>query len=344
MGLHEAIGFATLEAGTTMRKDHVFSLFSTTKAFTNVLAYRCIEQGFFALTTPVVEIIPEFSGRGREKITFYHLMTHTSGLPFVFAPKEGMYIDRLDEIIAALCETVFPSEPPGEHVAYAPMVNHALLGEAVRRVDPKKRSYRDIVHQDLFTPLGMKDSSIGLRKDLKPRKIAPVFLFPFPFQHLGRSDLGPHGAFEEEHAEMPWVGAVSTAGDLHRFAEMLRRGGELDGARILSPATIDLVTRNQTGDKPNEMYKQLAHQRGWEPYPAYIGIGFLLRGEKMCHHQFGTLASPRTFGNSGAGSSLFWVDPARDMSFALVTSGVMNEADHIERSQKLSDIALSAAI
>ena len=143
---------------------------------------------------------------------------------------------------------------------------------------------------------------------------------------------------------MPWVGAVCTAEDLHRFAEMLRRGGELDGARILSPVTLDVVTRNQTGERVNEMYKQLAFSRGWEPYPAYIGIGFLLRGEKMCHHQFGTLASPRTFGNSGAGSSVFWVDPARDMSFVLLTSGVMNEADHIERSQKLSDIALSAAV
>jgi CubicO group peptidase (beta-lactamase class C family) len=344
IGLHEAIGFADRASNTTMRKDHVFSIFSTTKALTNVLTFRCIERGLFALTTSVSDIIPEFSGRGREKITIYHLLTHMSGLPSVLTPKEGMYIDRLDEIIAALCENVFPTEPPGQHVAYSPMCNHALLGEACRRVDEKKRSYRDIVHEDLFGPLGMKDSSIGVRKDLRSRKIVPVFLDPFPFDHRGRSDTKRDSAFEEQDSEMPWVGSISTASDFHRFADMLRRGGEFEGERLVSPALLDKATRNQTGDKPNELYKGLMSQQGWEPCPAYIGIGFMLRGEEVCHHHFGTLTSPRTFGNFGAGSSLFWVDPERQMTFVCFTAGVMNEARNIERFQKLSDIAVSAAI
>jgi CubicO group peptidase (beta-lactamase class C family) len=125
---------------------------------------------------------------------------------------------------------------------------------------------------------------------------------------------------------------------------MLRRGGELDGARILGPAILDQATRNRTGDKPNELYMHLALARGWEPYPAYIGIGFSLRGEAICHHQFGTLTSPRTFGNHGAGSTLFWVDPELDMTFVCLTAGVMDEADNIERFQRLSDIAASAAM
>lgn len=344
IGLHEAIGYADRTSNTTMRKDHVFSIFSTTKALTNVLTFRCIERGLFALTTSVSDIIPEFAGRGREKITIYHLMTHMSGLPSVLTPKEGMYIDRLDEIIAALCENVFPTEPPGQHVAYSPMCNHALLGEVCRRVDEKNRSYRDIVHEDIFGPLGMKDSSIGVRKDLRARKIVPVFLDPFPFDHRGRSDSKRDSAFEEQDAEMPWVGSISTASDFHRFADMLRRGGEFEGTRIVSPALLDKATRNQTGDKPNELYKGLMSQQGWEPCPAYIGIGFMLRGDAICHHHFGTLTSPRTFGNFGAGSSLFWVDPERQMTFVCFTAGVMNEARNIERFQKLSDIAISAAI
>ena len=143
---------------------------------------------------------------------------------------------------------------------------------------------------------------------------------------------------------MPWVGVVSTAHDMHRFAEMLRRGGEFDGARVLSPAILDRATRNRTGDKPNELYMQLARGRGWAPYPAYIGIGFSLRGDAVCHHQFGTLTSPRTFGNHGAGSTLFWVDPELHMTFVCLTAGVMDEADNIERFQRLSDIAVSAAV
>ena len=110
--------------------DSVFSLFSLTKALTNVLVFRAIELGQFALTTRVSEIIPEFSGGVREKISFFHLLTHTSGLPAVWIPKPGMYIDRLDEIIAAICDNVHSIGPPGERVHYSPLCNHALLGLA----------------------------------------------------------------------------------------------------------------------------------------------------------------------------------------------------------------------
>jgi CubicO group peptidase (beta-lactamase class C family) len=191
----------------------------------------------------------------------------------------------------------------------------------------------------------MKDSWIGLRPDLRDRKLVPDWLpTRAPMQHLSNNVPGQHGAFEDEDAEMPWVGAVSTAADLHRFVEMLRRGGELGGARILSPATLERATQNHTADKPNELYRKLALARGWTPGPAYIGLGFSLRGEKIFEHQFGTLASPRTFGNYGAGSHLIWIDPALDLTFVAVTSGVMHECDNIERFQRLSDIALSAAI
>jgi CubicO group peptidase (beta-lactamase class C family) len=217
------------------------------------------------------------------------------------------------------------------------------MGEAVRRTDPLRRSYRQLVEDEILKPLGMTDSSIGVRRSLRERHIVPFFIDPAPIEHLGHSDLGPNGAFEEENAEMPWVGALSTVPDLFRFAEMLRRGGQLDGARILSPATLDLATQNHTGDRPNQLYEQLAIARGWRPFPAYIGLGFSLRGDVVCHHQFGTLASPRTFGSAGAGSALFWVDPKRDLTFVCLTAGVINEGDNIERFQRLSDLAIAAA-
>jgi CubicO group peptidase (beta-lactamase class C family) len=343
IGLHEAVGFANLKDKRPVAKDSVFSLFSTTKALTNVLVFRAIERGEFALTTRISEIIPEFSGGQREEITFYHLLTHSSGLPSVFTPKPGMYIDQLDEIIAAICKYVHSIEVPGKLVTYAPMAAHALMGEAVRRTDPKKRSYRQLVEDEILTPLKMKDTSIGVRKDLRARHIVPIFLGQSPIDHLGHSNLGPNGAFEEENAEMPWVGCISTAADMFRFAEMLRRGGELDGARIISPTILDVATRNQTGERPNELFKPLAISRGWEPSPAYLGIGFFLRGEAICHHHFGTLTSPRSFGNFGAGSSGYWVDPERDMTFVYLSAGVMEESANIERFQRLSDIAVSAA-
>ncbi|HUN74219.1 MAG TPA: serine hydrolase domain-containing protein [Steroidobacteraceae bacterium] len=344
IGLHEALGHADEGRTRAVQKDSVFSIFSVTKAFTNVLVMQAIEQGRLALTTPISSVIPEFSGRGREAVTLFHLLTHTSGFPSLYTPRDGMCIDRLSEVIEAICQNVYPAEAPGTRVDYSPMINHALMGEAVRRTDPRKRRYRQILEEEIFKPLAMRDSSVGLRRDLRERHLVPEFRGNAPMNHLGHSNLGPQGAFLEEEAEMPWVGVSSTASDMFRFAEALRRGGELDGARILGPTILERARQCWTGDKPNEVYKRLAESRGWRVMPAYIGLGFSLRGTEIGPTLFGTLTSPHTFGNYGAGTTLFWVDPALDMTFVGLMTGVLTSGDNIERWQRLSDIAVSAAI
>lgn len=343
-GLQEAFGYGDAAHSVRLQPNSVFSLFSLTKAFTTVLTLRAIELGQFALTTRVVEVIPEFHGGMREKINFMHLLTHTSGLPALWIPKPGMYIDRLDEIIDAICQNIRSIDPPGTKCHYSPLFNHALMGEAVRRCDPEGRTYRQLVQDELFTPLGMHDTAIGQRKDLAPRHIFPDFRGRPPQEHLSRNNADPQGAFKDDTAEMPWVGGISTMPDLFRFSEMLRQGGTLDGKRILSPAMLDLATRNLTGTMPNELYKAVAINHGWEPYPAYIGLGFCLRGDTICPNLFGTLTTSRTFGNYGSGSTLFWVDPRSGVSFVCVSAGIMQQAPNIERFQRLSDIAASAAL
>ena len=328
----------------TIAQDSVYNLFSMTKAFTNALTLRAIEQGKFALTTRVVDIIPEFSGGEREKINFFHLLTHSSGLASVFSPIPGMYIDYFDEMFEAVCQNVHNVAPVGEKVTYSPLAHHVLMGEAIRRLDDKKRSLRDIYAEDLFTPLGMTSTALGVRKDLKGRHNPPDWLCHFPITHLGHSDLGPNGAYEEEKAEMPWVGAVSTADDIFKFAEMLRKGGALNGNRILSPAMLTQATKNWTGEKPNELYRELLISKNLDPSPAYIGLGFSMRGTAICHNQLGILNSPNAFGNYGSGSTLFWVDPVRDITFVCLTNGVIDEHKNVLRFQKLSDLAISSAI
>ena len=344
IALQEAFGCSGADHARKLELDSVFSLFSLTKAFTTVLTLRAIELGQFALTTRVCEVIPEFNGPMRDRINFFHLLTHQSGLPALWIPKPGMFIDRLDEIIAAICQYVRPVDPPGIKCHYSPLFNHALMGEAVRRTDPQQRSYRQILQDEVLTPLGMHDTAIGQRKDLAARHIFPDFRGKPPQEHLSRHNNDPQGAFKDETAEMPWVGGISTVPDLFRFAEMLRRGGTLNGARILSPAMIGLATQNWTGDKPNELYKAVAINNGWEPYPAYIGLGFCLRGELVCPNLFGTLPSPGTYGNYGSGSTLFWVDPETDLTFVYLSAGIMQQAPNIERFQRLSDIAASAVL
>jgi CubicO group peptidase (beta-lactamase class C family) len=343
VALEKAIGAADAAQKQPLALDSVFSIFSITKAFTNTLVLRAIELGQFALTSNVSELIPEFSGHGREKVQIWHLLSHQAGFPIIFELRPNMYIDRLDDMIGAVIELVRPEQPPCATVAYSPLVNHVLMAECLRRTDPKRRGYRQIVQDEILTPLKMKDTSVGLRADLRPRKVVPDFRGNYPIGHRGHSDLGPNGAFEEEHAEMPWVGIASTVPDMFRFAEMFRQDGTLDGARILSPATLELARRNWTGEKPNELYAARGRERGWDPAPAYIGLGFSLRGSAICRHMFGTLASPGTFGNYGAGTTLFWIDPERDLSFTFLSAGLMESNANTERFQRLSDMAISAA-
>jgi CubicO group peptidase (beta-lactamase class C family) len=342
IALEAAIGAADAAQTRPLALNSVFSIFSITKAFTNTLVLRAIELGQFLLTSRVSELIPEFRDFGREQVQIWHLLSHQAGFPIIFEVKPGMYIDRFEEMIAAVIEVAKPAEPPCTTVAYAPLVNHVLMAECVRRTDPKRRGYRQLVQDEILTPLGMHDTAVGLRADLKPRHVVPDFRGNYPIGHRGHSNLGPNGAFEEEHAEMPWVGIVSTVPDMFRFAEMFRQNGTLDGARVLSPATLATARRNWTGEKPNELYAARGRERGWDPVPAYIGLGFSLRGTAMCHHMFGTLASPGTFGNYGAGSTLFWIDPERHLSFTFLSAGVMESNANIERFQRLSDMVISA--
>jgi CubicO group peptidase (beta-lactamase class C family) len=343
--VHEAtLGFGQAGEQQRLASDSVFSIFSMTKAFTNVLVLRAIEQGRFALTTKISEIIPEFAGPPRDQATLFHLLTHTSGWPGLWEVKPQGYVGDLAELIGDIIQRVHGTIEPGRRCDYQPMVNHALMGEALRRTDSRQRAVRDIFREDLFEPLGMKDTAMGVRHDLQPRHIVPDLRGTLPAESPGRTKPGPFGIFEEEDAEMPHVGCVSTADDMWRFAEMLRGGGALDGERILSPRTIALATRNWTGDMDNELYRWLALTHGGKGYPAYIGLGFSLKGEQVIPSQYGTLTSTGTFGNNGAGSSVFWVDPSVDATFVCLTAGVMNEFENIKRFQRYSDAVAAAMV
>ena len=340
----EALGAQDAGSQNPLRRDSVFSLFSVSKAFTNVLILRAIEEGRFALTTRVKEVLPEFTGEPREQATFYHLLTHTAGMPGVWSPRPGMYLDRLSELYEASIENVHGTAVPGERCDYSPLVNHVLMGTALVRTDPQGRNFQTLLHEDLFAPLAMHSTSMGLREDLRERHVRPDMRGTVPIKHLSRNMEGDHALFEDPQVEAPHVGCASTAGDLWRFAEMLRREGELDGTRVLSPAMVRLARRVHTGDLPNELYKGVALRAGWGVPPANQGLGFQVRGTGVFHHLFGQLASAETFGNYGAGSTLFWIDPEADVTLSFLSAGVMTQAANIERCQKLSDLVLSAMI
>ncbi len=340
----EAIGFADGDHTRPLATDSVFSIFSGTKAFINVLTLRAIERGQFGLNTKMVDLIPEFAGAPRDRSTIFNFLTHTTGMPGVWEPKSGLLLDRLDDAVAAVCEHILGTSEPGTRCDYAPMANHTLLGEALRRTDPKGRDIVTIVREDLFEPLGMVDTNFGITDRTRDRHVVPDMRGIVPITSPSRENDEPNGLYTASHNEATWVGASSTTHDMSRFVEMLRGEGTLGEARILSPRMVRLARRNWTGDLPNELYKTVALRAGYDVPPAYLGFGFNVRGEKLVTTQLGTLTSPETFGNYGAGSVLFWVDPELDVSFVALTAGLLPQAANIERFQRWSDLVVGAAL
>jgi CubicO group peptidase (beta-lactamase class C family) len=340
VALHEAIGFADRAGGRRARPDDVFHLFSVTKTFTAAAVLQRIDRGELQLTTPVADLIPEFGVKGKQRVNVAQLLCHTGGMPPELPP---LPVDRFGDVEAvALAVSDQPLlTTPGRRVSYSPVGGYAVLGELVRRLDGGARPYREILNQELFAPLGMKESSLGLRAELAER-ISPVVVrdrTPGLFPHAA---LEAMNVLQSETFEMPGGGAVSTAHDLFRWGEALRCGGALDGERVLSPALLALATRIHTGDEPNHLFDAWCEARGWDPFPANIGLGFFVRGEGIFPMPFGLTASPDTFGGLGAGSTMFWVDPARELVFVCLTTGLIEDSRHYERMQRLSDLVLAA--
>lgn len=335
-----AFGFADRAAGRAVESPQPFITMSVGKQFTVTTVLQRIEAGALAFTTRVADVIPEFANRGKDRITVAQVLTHRSGLMMMLPPIQPEQFGSLEAVVAATCASM-PESAPGTRVNYSVIVGHAILAELVRRVDGGTRPYRQIVQEDLFDPLGMKHTSMGRRADLADR-VAPVVARDRRSGALDPDMVELFGAAIDENAEIPAGGYVSTARDLHRFAEMLRRGGELDGARILSPLMIERVRKNQTGDEPNGLWDYAIGMRGWDPLPANLGLGFFLRGTGIHPTPFGTLASPETFGGIGAGSTTFWVDPERQITYAFLSAGLLEDSYSMDRHQCLADRVFSA--
>ena len=340
---HAQHGFADRAAGRRVEAAQPFVTMSIGKQLTVALVLRAIERGHFTFTTPVAELIPEFAARGKARVTVAHLLTHTGGVPALLP--EGLAPDQatsLEAVVAATCAALLECRP-GTRVVYSLIVGHAVLAELVHRADGGRRAYRRIMREDLFEPLGMRDTFLGRPAHIAPR-VAPVVARDRRPGLLDPNLLEGISLLMSEDSEIPAGGYVSTAPDIHRFAEMLRRGGELDGVRILSPSTVRLVQENRTGDEPNSIFAYTEAMRGWPSFPAFLGYGFFLRGTGMHPTPFGQLASPRAFGGFGAGSTAFWIDPATDVTYAFLSSGLIEESYSVERHQRLSDLVHSAIV
>jgi CubicO group peptidase (beta-lactamase class C family) len=342
VAFHRQFGFADRAIRHRVEQAQPFVIMSVSKQLTVAAVFQRIERGDFSLATPVAELIPEFGQRGKTGITIAHLLTHTSGLPIMLPPMPPELAGNLEAVVQATCASL-PEFRPGSRVTYCVIVAHAILAECVRRVDGGRRPYRTILADDLFQPLGMNDTTLGCPARVKSR-LAPVVARDRRVGLFDPAFIEGLGNAIGEDTEIPAGGCISTAPDLHRFAEMLRRGGTLDGVRILSPATVESFQVIRSGDQPNTIWAYAEAMRGWEPFPANLGYGFFVRGEGVFPTPFGLLASPATFGGFGAGSTAFWVDPASDVTYVFLSSGLMEDSYSIERHMRLSDLVHAALV
>jgi CubicO group peptidase (beta-lactamase class C family) len=149
----------------------------------------------------------------------------------------------------------------------------------------------------------------------------------------------------DEEAEVPGGGAFATVHDTFKFAEMLSLGGSFDGARVLSPAIVEYALRNHTGEKINQFWDFSKEDRDIDEFPANFNLcGGYVRGEGNYHlTPFGFTASPKTFGAVGSGSTMWMVDPERELTFVFLSSGLMEGLGHFERLRRLGDLAVAAA-
>ncbi|MFD2416514.1 serine hydrolase domain-containing protein [Amycolatopsis pigmentata] len=344
VGYLETIGHTDLARGREAATDDIFMLMSTGKAYTAALVLRAIDRGHLEFTTRIADVIPEFAVRGKQDVTVAQLLTHTGGTwagfvpppPYEWGPDWG----NLEKMTAAVCAQQLANRP-GERVFYNPFASYGILGEVVRRIDAGGRRFLDIAREDLFEPLGMADSSFGLALD-HPRRV-PLRMAELTPGAAEVSVMESLNDIVDENFELPAGMAFSTVGDVLTFTEALRRRGSLDQTRLLSPAIVDYAYRNHTGDKPNDFWDFNKEARRIAEFPANFTYGGgYVRGVGDYLSPFGFTASPSTFGSVGSGSTMWMIDPERDLTFIFLSAGLLEGLAHFTRLQRLSDLALAA--
>jgi CubicO group peptidase (beta-lactamase class C family) len=357
----KAVGWSDKEAGRRMTTDTLFRIASQTKAITSTAVMMLLEEGRLGLGSPASEFIPEFEnttvavqtdGGGqtgqtvnvvpaKRRITVFDLLTHTSGISYGtdkhvvaqyeakgLGPAAGWYWYTADKD-EPVCDTMerLASLPfvaqPGESYVYG--YNTDVLGCIVERASgmPLDR----FIESRITGPLGMKDTRFFIPPDQRQRLAAVYASGPD-----GRIVRAPEGARGQGHyVEGPrknfsgGAGLVSTARDYARFLEMIRRGGELDGVRLLSPRSVALMTSNQIGT----IYSQSAK-----------GLGFGLAFESVDRYGANGMASVGSFAWGGAYATRYHVDPEVRMTLVFMMQVIPSTTDVREKFQNLVYSAL----
>jgi CubicO group peptidase (beta-lactamase class C family) len=345
-------GRRDVEAGLPVTTDTVWRIYSMTKPITTVAALSLWEEGAFELNDPVHRYLPEFGDTRvwrtgsvaapvtdptTEVMRIWHLMSHTSGLTYGFLHAHP--VDELYRTAGFEWETPTDLDLAGvvERLATLPLLfqpgrewNYSMATDVLGRlVEVVAGAPLDQVLRDrVLGPLGMNETAFFADPACHDRLAALYTPHPETKQIVRFDSMGD-AALSRPPALLGGGGLVSTAGDYFRFAEMLRRGGELDGTRVLSPRTVDYAASNHLpgGADLSTFGRPLFSETTFDGVGFGLGVSVTLDPVKAK-----VPGSPGDFGWGGAASTWFMVDPLEDLTVMLFTQ-LLPSSTHPLRSQ-----------
>ncbi len=301
----DATGWADLETRQPMRTDHLFWIASMTKPMTGVAVLMLQDEGKLSVDDPVEKHLPEFKDmwllaaktkdsmtlkRAARVITIRDLLTHTSGLANMDAPRPTA---TLAELVGGYAKLPLQFEPGSKWQYSNPGIN--TLGRIVEVVSGVP--FAEFMQQRLFTPLGMKDTTFWPNAS-QAKRIATAYQPKSGGKGLEPTDVyflrgAPVG--DRQRTQYPAGGLFSTAEDVAKFYQMMLDGGMVRGKRLLSPNAIEQLTRTQTGDIKTGFTDGMSWGLGFQVVKEPQGVtGMLSKG---------------TYGHGGAYGTQSWADP-----------------------------------
>ena len=295
-----------------------FCVYSAAKAISTTVVHMLVEQGSFALDDRVCDYLPEYTGYGKERTTIRHVLTHSAGVPFATGPRPDLRRMNDSDYARRKLGELKPIHRPGLMHIYHGLTWGPLVREIVSAATG--RSIREILATEILDPLGFRWTNYGVA-DADVALVAPSHVTgkPLPAPIAAGLKIALGGSMTQiipfSNSPMfltsvvPSSSTVSTAGELSRFAEMLRRGGELDGVRVMRARTLRAAAKPCRRLRP-DVATGLAPMR-W-------GTGFMLGSKRF--GPFGRDAGA-AFGHTGLTNIAIWADPARGLAAGLVSSG-----------------------
>jgi CubicO group peptidase (beta-lactamase class C family) len=293
-------------------------VYSAAKAISTTVVHMLVERGSFALDDRVSDYLPEYTGYGKERTTIRHVLTHSAGVPFATGPRPDLRRMNDSDYARRKLGELKPIHRPGLMHIYHGLTWGPLVREIVSAATG--RSIREILATEILDPLGFRWTNYGVA-DADVALVEPSHVTgkPLPAPIAAGLKIALGGSMTQiipfSNSPMfltsvvPSSSTVSTAGELSRFAEMLRRGGELDGVQVMRAQTLRAAAKPCRRLRP-DVATGLAPMR-W-------GTGFMLGSKRF--GPFGRDAGA-AFGHTGLTNIAIWADPARGLAAGLVSSG-----------------------